>query len=150
MKKFSANLPDQDLAYFNEHTEHFDEYVEAVGWAQDYARWNRNLMMEAIVSAIRNSGEVPAFQAELQAINCHHNYVAREMHYGQNVLVTRKGAVELRPAIWGSFRAAWARTHTSCAERAIRKVLIAAAMVQDARCRAMKRSAASLSKITFA
>src|SRR6059036_3674915 len=93
MKKFFVNLPDQDLAYFPEHTEHFDDYVEAVDWAQDYARWNRRLMMEAVVHAVRSSGEVPPFQAETQVINCHHNYVAREKHYGENVLVTRKGAV---------------------------------------------------------
>jgi tRNA-splicing ligase RtcB (3'-phosphate/5'-hydroxy nucleic acid ligase) len=96
MKRFFINLPDQDLAYFSEHTEHFDDYVEAVGWAQDYARWNRLLMMEAVVHAVRNSGEVPPFEAELQLINCHHNYVAREEHYGENVLVTRKGAVRAR------------------------------------------------------
>jgi tRNA-splicing ligase RtcB len=96
MQRFFVNLPDQDLAYFPEHTEHFDDYVEAVGWAQDYARWNRHLMMEAVVSAVRNSGEAPPFQAELQVINCHHNYVAREKHYGESVLVTRKGAVRAR------------------------------------------------------
>jgi tRNA-splicing ligase RtcB (3'-phosphate/5'-hydroxy nucleic acid ligase) len=96
MRRFFINLPDQDLAYFPEHTVHFDDYVEAVGWAQDYARWNRHLMMEAVVSAVRNSGEVPAFEAELEVINCHHNYVARENHYGENVLVTRKGAVRAR------------------------------------------------------
>ncbi len=93
MKKFQANLPDVDLAYFSEHTEHFDDYFEAVEWAQDYAQWNRRLMMEQIVEAVRNSSEVPPFQAELKAINCHHNYVARERHYGADVLVTRKGAV---------------------------------------------------------
>jgi tRNA-splicing ligase RtcB len=93
MKKHIANLPDQDLAYFSEHAEHFDDYVEAVGWAQDYARWNRELMMEAIVAAVQESGEVPPFEAAAQVINCHHNYVAREKHYGENVLVTRKGAV---------------------------------------------------------
>ncbi len=93
MKKFYVDLPDKDLAYFREKTEHFDDYVEAVGWAQDYARWNRQLMMEAVVRALRNSGEVPQFGAETQVINCHHNYVAREKHFGENVLITRKGAV---------------------------------------------------------
>src|SRR4029434_5070916 len=87
------NLPDKDLAYFRENTEHFDDYVEAVGWAQDYARWNRQLMMEAVVSALRTSGEVPPFSAETQLINCHHNYVLRDKHFGQDVLITRKGAV---------------------------------------------------------
>jgi tRNA-splicing ligase RtcB len=93
MKRFFINLPDVDLAYFPEHTEHFDDYIEAVGWAQDYAQWNRNLMMESLVAALRDSGGLPEFTAELEAINCHHNYVTREKHYGQNVLITRKGAV---------------------------------------------------------
>jgi tRNA-splicing ligase RtcB len=93
MKKFFINLPDQNLAYFPEHTDHFDDYVEAVGWAQDYARWNRQLMMESVVAAIRRCGDVPPFEADIEVINCHHNYVAREKHFGENVLVTRKGAV---------------------------------------------------------
>jgi len=93
MKKVLGNLPDKDLAYFSEHSEHFRDYVEAVGWAQDYARWNRELMMEAIISALQNLEELPPFSTAAQVINCHHNYVAREKHYGENVLVTRKGAV---------------------------------------------------------
>jgi tRNA-splicing ligase RtcB (3'-phosphate/5'-hydroxy nucleic acid ligase) len=96
MQKFFINLPDKDLAYLSEGTEHFDDYVEAVEWAQDFARRNRHLMMEQIVGALRDSGEVRPFVAELKAINCHHNYVARERHYGQNILVTRKGAVRAR------------------------------------------------------
>jgi tRNA-splicing ligase RtcB (3'-phosphate/5'-hydroxy nucleic acid ligase) len=96
MQRFYVNLPDKDLAYFPEHTPHFDDYVEAVSWAQDFARWNRHLMMDAILAALRNSGEVPAFEAAAEVINCHHNYVARETHYGENVLVTRKGAVRAR------------------------------------------------------
>jgi len=95
------NLPDKDLAYFSEGTEHFNDYVEAVEWAQDFARFNRDLMMEQIVSAVRNSGEVRPFVAELKAINCHHNYVAHERHYGQNILVTRKGAVRAREGDMG-------------------------------------------------
>jgi tRNA-splicing ligase RtcB len=101
MKKFFINLPDRDLAYFSEGTEHFDDYVEAVEWAQDFARFNRDLMMEQVVSAVRNSGEVRPFSAELKAINCHHNYVARERHYGENVLITRKGAVRAREGDMG-------------------------------------------------
>jgi tRNA-splicing ligase RtcB len=96
MRKFFINLPDIDLAYFPEHTDHFNDYVEAVEWAQDYARRNRDLMMEQVVSAVRGSGEVPPFSAEVKAINCHHNYVARESHFGENVLITRKGAVRAR------------------------------------------------------
>jgi tRNA-splicing ligase RtcB len=101
MRKFFINLPDVDLAYFPEHTEHFKDYVEAVEWAQDYARRNRDLMMQQIIGAVRNSGHVPTFSAELKAINCHHNYVARESHFGENVLITRKGAVRAREGDMG-------------------------------------------------
>ena len=93
LEKSIKNLPDKDLAYFPEGSEHFFDYVEAVEWAQDFARANRDLMMHQIVRAVRDSGEVRPFTAHLQAINCHHNYVARERHYNQNILVTRKGAV---------------------------------------------------------
>jgi tRNA-splicing ligase RtcB (3'-phosphate/5'-hydroxy nucleic acid ligase) len=93
MRAWFINLPDHNLAYFPEGTDHFDDYVEAVGWAQDYARLNRELMMEAVIRAIAEVKGIPAFEARLEAVNCHHNYVAREHHYGANVLVTRKGAV---------------------------------------------------------
>jgi tRNA-splicing ligase RtcB len=101
MQKFFINLPDKDLAYFSDGTEHFGDYVEAVEWAQDFARLNRQLMMQQIVAAVRESGEVRPFTAELKAINCHHNYVARERHYGQNILVTRKGAVRAQQGDMG-------------------------------------------------
>ncbi len=93
MRRLHKNLPDIDLAYFEEGTKYFNDYVEAVGWAQDYARWNRRIMMDNVVSAVRHSGELPPFTAEVQAINCHHNYVVRERHYGEDIFVTRKGAV---------------------------------------------------------
>jgi tRNA-splicing ligase RtcB len=93
MRRLERNLPDIDLAYFEEGTKYFNDYVEAVAWAQEFARLNRHIMMENIVSAVRNSGEVPPFSAELQAINCHHNYVQKEHHYGADVYITRKGAV---------------------------------------------------------
>ena len=92
MRKWFVNLPDEDLAYFPEGTEHFDDYVDAVGWAQDYAALNRRTMMTNVVAALRAEIAKP-FDAELEAVNCHHNYVQREHHFGQNVLVTRKGAV---------------------------------------------------------
>jgi tRNA-splicing ligase RtcB len=101
MKRYFITLPDENLAYFPEHTEHFDDYLEAVEWAQDYAQHNRELMMDQVISAVRDSGEVPPFSADLEAINCHHNYVAREKHYGENVLVTRKGAVRARESDMG-------------------------------------------------
>jgi tRNA-splicing ligase RtcB (3'-phosphate/5'-hydroxy nucleic acid ligase) len=93
MRKNNRNLPDENLAYLTEGAEHFDDYVEAVGWAQDYARLNRGCMMNAVIQAVRDTPHVPEFSAELMAVNCHHNYVQKETHYGQEVFVTRKGAV---------------------------------------------------------
>jgi tRNA-splicing ligase RtcB len=100
MRRWFINLPDQDLAYLPEGTAHFDDYVEAVHWAQEYARTNRELMMEAVLAALRTTG-LPAFEARLEAVNCHHNYVAIEHHFGENVFVTRKGAVRARPGELG-------------------------------------------------
>ena len=92
MRQHLANLPDKDLAYFEEGSRYFDDYVEAVGWAQDFARQNRELMMQAVIAAARKVIRKP-FEASLEAVNCHHNYVQRERHFGREVLVTRKGAV---------------------------------------------------------
>jgi tRNA-splicing ligase RtcB len=96
MRRWFINLPDADLAYLPEGTRYFDDYVEAVTFAQEYASTNRELMMHAVVNAVRGSALVPEFEARLEAVNCHHNYVAREHHYGEDVLVTRKGAVRAR------------------------------------------------------
>jgi tRNA-splicing ligase RtcB len=93
MRQHIKNLPDQDLAYFTEGTEHFDDYVHAVGWAQTYARTNRDLMMAAILETLQHDVKLPGFQADKMAVNCHHNYVQQEHHYGADVWVTRKGAV---------------------------------------------------------
>ena len=100
MRKWFVNLPDADLAYFPEGTDHFDDYVEAVGWAQDYAALNRRLMMTNVIAAMRGAIAKP-FEAELEAVNCHHNYVRRENHFGENVLVTRKGAVRAAKGVMG-------------------------------------------------
>jgi len=91
MRQHAKNLPDQDLAYLREGTTHFDDYVQAVDWAQRYAMTNRTLMMDAVIAAARK--ELPPFALGEHAVNCHHNYVAREHHFGQDVFVTRKGAV---------------------------------------------------------
>ncbi|HEY6971787.1 MAG TPA: RtcB family protein [Candidatus Angelobacter sp.] len=101
MRKWMINLPDADLAYLPQGTEHFDDYVQAVHWAQEYALLNRQLMMEHIIAAVRNSGLAPEFDSTLEAVNCHHNYVTWEHHYGENVLITRKGAVRAREADMG-------------------------------------------------
>jgi tRNA-splicing ligase RtcB len=91
MQKWMIHLPDANLAYLPEGTDHFADYWEAVSWAQQFAATNRQLMMDAVVRAARN--ELPPFELTELAVNCHHNYVAREHHYGADVLVTRKGAV---------------------------------------------------------
>jgi tRNA-splicing ligase RtcB len=126
MRQWMINLPDQDLAYLPQGTEHFSDYVRAVHWAQDYALANRELMMRNMIEAVRNSGEVPEFQARtgrgmtsavppealsdadfaaddelLTVVSCHHNYVTWEHHYGENVLITRKGAVRAREGDMG-------------------------------------------------
>lgn len=86
-----GHVPDKDLSYFAEGSESFDDYVEAVNWAQDYAMENRREMMRLILQAIRP--HLPPFQMSKEAINCHHNYVAEETHFGESVYVTRKGAI---------------------------------------------------------
>jgi tRNA-splicing ligase RtcB len=90
----SVSLPDRDLAYFQEGAAHFTDYVEAVGWAQDYARANREEMMDIVLEALRR--HVPAFNVSDEAVNCHHNYVEREEHFGEQVWLTRKGAIRAR------------------------------------------------------
>ncbi len=92
MQQHIANLPHRDLAYLNEGSQHFDDYFEAVGWAQDFARRNRVVMMQNVIAAARSVIAKP-FEASVEAVNCHHNYVQRETHFGAEVLVTRKGAV---------------------------------------------------------
>jgi len=94
MQRHEVNLPDRDLAYFSEGSALFDDYVEAVEWAQDYAMLNRREMMRLILEALRR--ELPKFEADSEAINCHHNYVAREEHFGEKLFVTRKGAISAR------------------------------------------------------
>ena len=92
MRKWFINLPDQDLAYLPEGTDHFNDYMQAVSWAQQFARSNRVVMMEATINAIKSVITKP-FYSEMMAVNCHHNYVSHEKHFGQDVLITRKGAV---------------------------------------------------------
>ena len=87
-------VPDQDLAFFMEGEALFDDYVEAVSWAQDYARTNREVMMDRVLAAMRR--HLPAFTTDKEAVNCHHTYVEREHHFGADVFVTRKGAVSAK------------------------------------------------------
>jgi tRNA-splicing ligase RtcB len=91
MRRHFIHLPDLDLAYLTEGTEHFSDYVEAMQWAQDYAAENRKAMMDTVLRVLRE--EVRPFALGDVAVNCHHNYTTREHHFGEDVLVTRKGAV---------------------------------------------------------
>jgi tRNA-splicing ligase RtcB len=95
MERFSIHLADRDLAYLTEGDDDFEDYVEAVHWAQDYALENRRLMMEFAIAALRR--HIPLnFTLTREAINCHHNYVEKESHFGRNLWVTRKGAIRAR------------------------------------------------------
>lgn len=100
MERWFVQLPDKNLAYLPEGSDHFDQYIEAVEWAQEYARINREVMMARVIAAVKTQIPV-AFETHAQAVNCHHNYVSRENHYDKNVLVTRKGAVRARAGEMG-------------------------------------------------
>ena len=95
METYFVKLPDADLAYLPEDTEDFNAYVKAVNWAQDYALENRRVMMVAVIAAIRRHIAKP-FEITHEAVNCHHNYVEKENHFGRNLWVTRKGAIRAR------------------------------------------------------
>ena len=103
MRRHQVNLPDSDLAYFSEGSTWFDDYVEAVEWAQDYALLNRREMMRLVLEVLQRelSPAINAWKIEGEAIDCHHNYVAREEHWGESLLVTRKGAISARAGEWG-------------------------------------------------
>lgn len=92
-------LPDKDLSYLVEKTDLFDDYCDAVLWAQDFAEENRKAMMEVVLTVLhKHYGD---FSLGDQAINCHHNYISRENHFGANVWVTRKGAIRARQGDMG-------------------------------------------------
>ena len=98
-RELGYHMPDRDLAFFMEGEPLFDDYVEAVGWAQDYARANREVMMERTLRALRDN--LPKFKTDKTAVNCHHNYVAVEEHFGEKVFVTRKGAINAEAERFG-------------------------------------------------
>jgi tRNA-splicing ligase RtcB len=95
MRTHIASLPDKDLAYLEKGTQHYDDYVQAVGWAQKFARMNREVMMQNLIATVRKVITKP-FETHVEAVNCHHNYVQKERHFGKDVLITRKGAVSAR------------------------------------------------------
>jgi tRNA-splicing ligase RtcB len=95
MKRWFINLPDQDLAYLPEGSEHYNAYRAAVRWAQQFAYLSRGIMLDRVVDAMEKSLGI-LFHRGIEAINCHHNYVSEERHFGADVLVTRKGAVSAK------------------------------------------------------
>ena len=102
MEKWFINLPDKNLSYFPEGTEHFDDYWYALKWAQNFAALNRKHMLDLIITALERDRNFPDFVvSDEKIISCHHNYVEREHHFGENVLVTRKGAVRAREGDMG-------------------------------------------------
>ena len=105
MQRHQIHLPDKDLAYLREGSRYFDDYFQAVGWAQRYAWINRQHMMEVILRAMRPL--LPSFEVSHEAINCHHNYVQKEQHFNAEVYVTRKGAIVRVRVSWALFPVIW-------------------------------------------
>ena len=100
MERHQINLPDVNLAYLKEGSDYFNDYVEAVSWAQDFARINREVMMHNALAALRKELGIDFNTAEL-AVNCHHNYISKEHHFGHDCFVTRKGAVRAQKGEMG-------------------------------------------------
>ena len=94
-QRHQSNLPDENLAYFEEGAQYFGHYVRAVSWAQKFALRNREVMMANLIATVRKVIAKP-FESHVEAVNCHHNYVQRERHFGEDVFVTRKGAVSAK------------------------------------------------------
>ena len=100
MERYFIHLPDKDLAYIPEGSPVFREYTMAVAWAQDFARLNREVMMENAIMALSDEMGIP-FESDIEAVNCHHNYISHEHHFDKNVWLTRKGAVSARKGEMG-------------------------------------------------
>jgi tRNA-splicing ligase RtcB len=126
MRKHMVNLPDQDLAYLEEGTQHYDDYVEAVGWAQKFALVNREVMMHNLVRAVRSVITKP-FETHVEAVNCHHNYVQRSATSARTCWSRARARCRRAKASSGSFPDRWAPAASSCAARAIPKASTAAA-----------------------
>lgn len=95
----NINLPNKDLAYLEEGSLYYQDYIDAVSWAQDYAKRNRDAMLELVITAMTR--HLPIFKITKTVINCHHNYISQENHFGEDVIITRKGAVDAHAGVWG-------------------------------------------------
>jgi tRNA-splicing ligase RtcB (3'-phosphate/5'-hydroxy nucleic acid ligase) len=93
MTKRHRGLPNEDLSFLERGTEVFDDYVEGMLWAQDFALVSRRLMLDRALKVLRDNPKIPSFTTAKVAVECHHNYVAFENHFGEEVIITRKGAV---------------------------------------------------------
>jgi tRNA-splicing ligase RtcB (3'-phosphate/5'-hydroxy nucleic acid ligase) len=102
LAKLAQNrLPDPDLAYFVSGTPEFAGYWRDLQWAQDYARYNRDVMMARFKRIVEKHLVGGKQTKPLLSVNCHHNYAEKETHYGEDVYVTRKGAVRARTEDYG-------------------------------------------------
>lgn len=98
-ERYWIDLPDPDLAYLVQGTPEFDEYMTALGWAQSFARLNRDVMMNRVMDAVE---EVLKERVVVHtAVSCHHNYTSREKHFGRDLIVSRKGAIDAHEGVWG-------------------------------------------------
>lgn len=95
MEQYWIDLPDRDLAYLVEGTREFSAYLTELHWAQSYALANREEMMDRVVECLSAFAGEPVVEAE--RINCHHNFTQSERHFGKQVWVSRKGAIEAKP-----------------------------------------------------
>jgi tRNA-splicing ligase RtcB len=95
MERHHIHLPDKDLAYLKEGSTYFNDYCECVQWAQDFAQENRALMMNSLITCVAGYLKRPII-CDSFAVNCHHNYVQLEPHFGKTVWITRKGAVSAK------------------------------------------------------
>ncbi len=100
MQKYFIHLPEKDMAYLPEGSEHYADYLRAVSWAQTFAYQNRIVMMCNLVGAVKATLGIE-FETQVEVINCHHNYVSFEHHFGKNVIITRKGAVSAKQGEMG-------------------------------------------------
>lgn len=104
MDSMFITLADKDLAYLPEHTKEFDEYMYDLLWAQEFARLNREEMMDRVLKELSYTFfNADGHQKEIEEgrINCHHNFTQLENHMGNNVWVTRKGAIQMMPGQLG-------------------------------------------------
>jgi tRNA-splicing ligase RtcB len=95
-KRRGDKLPDPDLAWLVEGTASFDAYVADLHWAQSFARMNRDEMMDRVMGEIARAVGRAAGEIEVERINCHHNFTQKEVHFGEEVWVTRKGAIQMK------------------------------------------------------